>query len=97
VAILFAYATMELSCDYYGCERPAIDYIQFAVACIGGVPVGALVWATVTRRKQVAALALLLAVLCYALWGVLNDRAVHGEHGSALAPARWLASYPSPS
>jgi hypothetical protein len=31
--------------------------------------------------------ALLIAIASYALWGILNDRAVHGGHiGTALAP-----------
>jgi hypothetical protein len=76
-AIFVAYVTTYTTCDFYGCHRPVLYDVQLAVACIGLIPVGVLFWATSTRRKRAALIALVLAVVCYAAWGVLIDRAVH--------------------
>jgi hypothetical protein len=78
VVIVFAYVLMQLGCDYAGCHQDALYDIQFAVACIGLIPVVALLWATGAGRRRLAPLALLLTVVSYALWGILAYRAVHG-------------------
>jgi hypothetical protein len=85
VAIAFAFSSTDVACDYGGCETPSLYYVQIVVACLGLIPVGVLVWATLTRRREAATAALLIAIACYAIWGVLNDRAVHGgDIGAAL-------------
>jgi hypothetical protein len=78
VAIVFAYVLMKSGCDYYGCHRDAKYDIQFAAACIGLIPVVVLLWATAAGRPRPAAVALLLTIVCYAVWGVLAGVAVHG-------------------
>ncbi|MFL5781843.1 MAG: hypothetical protein ACJ760_11065 [Thermoleophilaceae bacterium] len=84
LAVLFAYVTQQGACDYGGCQTPAMYDIQFAVACAGLIPVGVLVWATAGGQPSRALAALLIAVIWYAVWGVLNDRAVHPSRPGAM-------------
>lgn len=78
VVTVLAYVLMKGGCDYYRCHRDVMYDVQFAVACVGLIPVFALLWATAAGRPRAGGLALLLTIGCYATWGVLAGLALHG-------------------
>lgn len=78
VVTVLAYVLMKSGCDYYRCHRDVMYDIQFVVACIGLIPVVALLWATGAGRRRAGVLALLLTIGCYAMWGILAAVAVRG-------------------
>jgi hypothetical protein len=59
-------------------ERRGLAIAQFYVAAAGLIPVSLIIFAAVTKRRALAATALTIAILIYAVWIVLNDAAVHG-------------------
>lgn len=75
-AIFIATLTREASCQP-GCDQPLATW-QLRVAVLGAVPVGTLVYASATKRRRLAVASLVICVVIYALWGLLNDAAVHG-------------------
>ena len=60
------------------CERRGLLTAQFYLAVAGLIPVGVMTFAAVTKRRALAATAITIALLVYAVWTVLNDAAVHG-------------------
>jgi hypothetical protein len=79
VAIQGAIITRSTGCEY-GCHRTPLYDIQLAVACVGAVPVGFMVWALFTERRRLALVLLVVSLATYAAWGFLNDAAVHPKH-----------------
>ena len=77
VAIWIALITRVSTCEP-DCHGGRID-VQLVVSLVGLVPVGALLFATVTGRRRLAVFALLAGVITYGVWGVLNNLAVHGS------------------
>jgi hypothetical protein len=80
IAITFAIATSNLWEESSTGPRPARYDIQLAVACIGVVPVGFMIWAAFTNRRRLTLFWLVVSLVVYAVWGFLNDAAVHPSH-----------------
>ena len=79
VAILIAFITLGFTCDEGGgdCSR-TLAYVQLLVPLLGILPLARL-WTSISEaRYRDALLWLVVSVLTYGAWAVLNDAAVHG-------------------
>jgi hypothetical protein len=77
VAAFFAYVTKKASCEP-DC-RGGVLTVQLVLAVAGLLPAGSLVYAAVSGRRRLAAIALVTGVLVYGSWALLNNVAVHGS------------------
>ena len=87
-AAVVAYVTLEFAVcgDAADCERESLGQWQVVVSLVGLVPLGAAIWVLRLGRRRQGLLLLGVAVLTYAVWGVLNDAAVHGWDNLVLLP-----------
>jgi hypothetical protein len=78
VASFIALVTQANLCE--GCRHPSpILDLQLMVALVGLAPAATLLYATARWRPRLAAWALASGVVTYALWGLMNNVAVHGS------------------
>jgi hypothetical protein len=75
-AIFAAWLTRVNICGG-ACHNSLFD-VQLVLAVVGLLPAGTLIYATWTGRRRLAVLSLVTGLVVYALWGLLNDAAVHG-------------------
>jgi drug/metabolite transporter (DMT)-like permease len=75
-AVFIAALTKSLICETV-CHK-SLTTAQLVVAVAGLLPVGGLFLAAVLGKRRLALVTLLVGVLTYVAWGVLNDAAVHG-------------------
>jgi hypothetical protein len=75
-AVFIAWLTKTASCEPQ-CHS-GLSKVQFIIAVVGVLPVATLLYASLTARRRLVAVSLVLGIFVYALWGLLNDAAVHG-------------------
>ncbi len=88
-AVFIALLVARLACDTPGsqaCERQSLATLQVYVAAAGLVPLGLVALAAWRGRTRSAWRWLIVALLVYATWAVLNDAAVHGWDDLVLLP-----------
>ena len=78
-AAFIAYATNAIgSTDEAGSHQTPLLIAQLIVAVVGLLPAGLFARAIVRRKDSQAIVWLVIGLLVYLAWGVLNDAAVHG-------------------
>ena len=83
-AALFGMFIASLAAAGENCGSCTEQHWQANIAVVGLVSVGAMNFFTFRRRWRTAAIALVLSIVLYAIWGVIFDAAVRGSN--ALIP-----------
>jgi hypothetical protein len=82
-ALWWAWINKVDTCDSNDCGNVLFE-IQFLVALFGLGPAVTLVYAVSTGRRRLAAYALTLGIVTYALWAILNNDAVQSAPQAAV-------------
>jgi hypothetical protein len=89
-ALAVAWATVFTACldstASDACGRKDLATVQFVLACVGFLPMFALIGAVWVGRTRLVWLAVASAIVLYALWALLNDAATHSWNDLRLLP-----------
>jgi hypothetical protein len=83
LAALIGLVTEANICET-SCTTRGLVTAQLVLALLGLVPAVILLLAVALHYRRVAVTALIVGVLIYGAWGLLNDAAVHGWSNSVL-------------
>jgi hypothetical protein len=81
-AVVVALASTACGDAGSGCGKGALPAIQVLVALLGLLPAIFMVRAVWRAENRRAMAWLMLALVTYALWAILNDAMVHGWHNA---------------